>query len=284
MLDLSAAATVISLSQWAFVLVGLALLAAWFFVPQLRTLRTSPARMPGWDAPVIDTLMVVWVAVCAVFVGSLLAGSLSRQFALEPDGGWISAFSVLGFQGAATAMLALFAFYRRSLGRPLPAASFKPNPALTDRVLAGAATFCAALPFVYGTSFISAKVMQVLDIPVKLQDLAGFFSSTTSPELLLTLTVMGVVVAPLGEELLFRAGLFRISRRYLPRWAALLLSALAFASLHLSTVHFVPLTVLGVVFGIAYERSGSLLVPVIAHGLFNLNSILLILAGVGGTS
>jgi membrane protease YdiL (CAAX protease family) len=95
---------------------------------------------------------------------------------------------------------------------------------------------------------------------------------------------MGVVVAPLGEELLFRAGLFRISRRYLPRWAALLLSALAFASLHLSTVHFVPLTVLGVVFGIAYERSGSLLVPVIAHGLFNLNSILLILAGVGGTS
>ncbi len=282
MSDFSAAAGAVSLAQWVFVFVGVALVAAWFFAPQLRTFRLRPARLPAWDAPLADTLLVVWVAVCAVFVGSLLAGSLTRQFALESGTGWVSVLSVLGFQGAVIAALGLFAIYRRSLGRPLPPLGARPPASLTDGVLVGAAVFCAALPFVYGASFASTKLMQALDLPVKLQDLAGFFTSATSPQLVVVLTVMGVLVAPLAEELVFRAGLFRISRRLLPRWAALLLSSLAFASLHGSAVHFVPLTVLGLFFALGYERSGSLVVPVVAHGLFNLNSIMLLLAGVGG--
>ncbi|MFT3828499.1 MAG: CPBP family intramembrane metalloprotease [Opitutaceae bacterium] len=282
MSDLSPAANAISLAQWAFVLVGVALVAAWFFAPSLRAVRTTASRMPAWDAPLGDTLLVAWVAVCAVFVGSLLAGSLSRQFALDPAGGWMSVLSVLGFQGAVTATLALFALYRRSFGRALPPVGATPALPLPDRVLLGAAVFCAALPPVYGTSFLSGKVMEMLELPVKLQDLAGFFTAAHSPALVFALALMGVVIAPLAEELVFRAGLYRVARRALPRWAALLVSALAFASLHGSAVHFVPLTVLGMIFALAYERTGSLLVPVVAHGLFNLNSILLLLAGVGG--
>lgn len=284
MSDLSPAANAISLAQWALVFLGVALIAAWFFAPQLREIRIRPARMPAWDAPLVDTLLVAWVAVCAVFVGSLFAGSLSRQFSLDPEGGWVSVLSVLGFQGAVTVTLALFALYRRSLGRALPAVGVRPAAPLADRVLLGGAVFCAALPLVYSTSFISGKAMDALGIPVKLQDLAGYFTSADSPHLVLALAVMGVVLAPLAEELVFRAGLFRITRRIVPRWAALILSALAFASLHGSAVHFVPLTVLGVVFALAYERTGSLLVPVIAHSLFNLNSILLLLSGVAGAS
>jgi membrane protease YdiL (CAAX protease family) len=36
-----------------------------------------------------------------------------------------------------------------------------------------------------------------------------------------------------------------------------------------------------VIFSLAYERTGRIAVPIIAHGLFNLNTIILILAGVG---
>ncbi|HLP08511.1 MAG TPA: CPBP family intramembrane glutamic endopeptidase, partial [Opitutaceae bacterium] len=183
-----------------------------------------------------------------------------------------------------TVTLALFALYRRSLGRSLPAVSARPAAPLTDRVLLGAAVFCAALPLVSATSTLAKLSMEWLGIPISQQEIADLFATAHSPWLLMALTGAAVVVVPIGEELLFRAGIFRISMRYLPRWAALLLSATAFALLHSNTVHFAPLLVLGIVFTLAYERTGSLLVPVIAHGLFNLNSIVRILAGVGGTS
>ncbi len=38
--------------------------------------------------------------------------------------------------------------------------------------------------------------------------------------------------------------------------------------------------ILGVIFSIAYESTGSIAVPMVAHALFNLNSVLLFYAGV----
>jgi membrane protease YdiL (CAAX protease family) len=281
--DLTPAATTLALLQGLFVLGGLGLSGAWFFAPKLQPWRAQPARMPRWDAPLGDTLLVCWVAAVTVLFGSLLAGSTARQFGLTVTDGWTSVLSVIGFQGSLVLVFALLALYKRSVGRPLPAVAARPSAPFGDRILLGAAVFCVAMPFVLATSFASTAAMNALDLPIKLQDLAGLFATTNSPALLIALTIMGIVVAPLGEELLFRAGLFRLLGVFLPRWAAVLLSALAFATLHWSAVHFVPLTVLGIIFALAYEKSGSLLVPVIAHGLFNLNSILALLAGLGST-
>ena len=41
------------------------------------------------------------------------------------------------------------------------------------------------------------------------------------------------------------------------------------------------MAVLGIIFSLAYERTGRITVPIIAHGLFNLNTIVLILSGIG---
>ena len=281
--DLPSTATLIQFVEGLLVLVGLALVAAWYFAPGLQAARTRPPLLPRWDAPLGDTLLVCWVAGVSVLLGSILAGSVFRQLGLAATDGWTSVLTVLGFQGVLIVALFLFALYKRSVGPPLPPAGLHPAAPLGDRLLLGAAVFCVAMPFVIGTSYASTTTMEALDVPVKLQDLAGLFATTDAPVLLLALTFMGIVVAPLGEELLFRAGLFRMLGSFLPRWAAVLLSALAFASLHQSLVHFVPLTVLGVIFALAYEKTGSLLVPVVAHGLFNLNSILALLAGLGQT-
>ena len=42
----------------------------------------------------------------------------------------------------------------------------------------------------------------------------------------------------------------------------------------------IAMTTLAIVFALAYERTGKILVPMIAHGLFNLNTVLLVFAGV----
>ena len=70
------------------------------------------------------------------------------------------------------------------------------------------------------------------------------------------------------------------------RAAALLLPAIFFASLHVNWTTLVglpslaPLVVLAVIFSLAYERTGTIGTAIVAHALFNLNTILLILAGV----
>jgi hypothetical protein len=89
-----------------------------------------------------------------------------------------------------------------------------------------------------------------------------------------------ILVAPITEELIFRAGLFRYLRTRIPRWAALLLPALLFASLHGNLAAFAPLAALGIVFALAYEHTGRIAVPIIAHALFNLNTLVLLLTGV----
>ena len=73
----------------------------------------------------------------------------------------------------------------------------------------------------------------------------------------------------------------------MPRWAALLIPALLFASLHVNWVtleglaSFAPLAVLAIMFSLAYERTGHIGTPMVAHALFNLNTVILIFAGVG---
>ena len=57
-------------------------------------------------------------------------------------------------------------------------------------------------------------------------------------------------------------------------------SAIVFGALHGNYVAFLPLVAFGVILSLAYERTGSILVPMVAHSLFNLNTILLVIAGV----
>lgn len=83
-----------------------------------------------------------------------------------------------------------------------------------------------------------------------------------------------VVMAPLAEELLFRGLLHRGLRRRLPVVPATAISSVLFAIVHLDVVLSQPLalvglTLVGAVMAIAYERTGSLLVPVIIHAVHN---------------
>jgi membrane protease YdiL (CAAX protease family) len=61
------------------------------------------------------------------------------------------------------------------------------------------------------------------------------------------------------------------------RWAAVIVTSLAFAGIHQSKAFFVPLFVLSVGFGYLYERTGNLWATVACHGLFNLANTLLFL-------
>jgi membrane protease YdiL (CAAX protease family) len=157
------------------------------------------------------------------------------------------------------------------------------GPAVPTAALvpAAGATFLILLPLITATSLGWQFVLARLGLEAVPQDLVGMFLSVDSPLLLAAMILLATVVAPVSEELVFRAGLFRYLRGRVPRWAALVLPAMLFAALHANLASFVPLTVLGMLFALAYERTGRIAVPIVAHGLFNLNTIMLLFAGVG---
>lgn len=85
--------------------------------------------------------------------------------------------------------------------------------------------------------------------------------------------LIAIVGAPLVEEMVFRAGVqSAILSAINNRWAAIVLTSLVFASIHLSAVPvygLMPLFVLSVAMGLAYERTGRLGVPILMHAIFN---------------
>jgi membrane protease YdiL (CAAX protease family) len=101
------------------------------------------------------------------------------------------------------------------------------------------------------------------------------------------MVILAVLIAPLTEEVVFRGGVFRYLRNRWPRWAALLLPSIFFAALHVnwSTLEglssALPLVVLAIFFSLAYERTGQLGTAVVAHACFNLNTLLVLFAGLG---
>lgn len=99
-----------------------------------------------------------------------------------------------------------------------------------------------------------------------------------SLNLLISIIISAVIMAPLLEELVFR-GVLQTTLMHLMkgrRWPAMLITAAVFSAIHAWVVPaqgLLPLFVLGLVFGYLYERTGSLLTPILAHAVFNAMNI-----------
>jgi membrane protease YdiL (CAAX protease family) len=86
------------------------------------------------------------------------------------------------------------------------------------------------------------------------------------------------IAAPFFEETLFRGFLLPSLTKIVPFWSALAISGFLFAVAHLNLADLIPLTVLGMVLGFAYMRSGNLLTPMLLHSLWNSGSFLALVA------
>lgn len=84
----------------------------------------------------------------------------------------------------------------------------------------------------------------------------------------LWLSALAVLAAPLCEEFIFRGLLQGGLRRSLPAWQAILVSATVFAIMH-PPASMLPVFVLGLCTGWAYEKSGALLAPMLVHASYN---------------
>jgi membrane protease YdiL (CAAX protease family) len=91
--------------------------------------------------------------------------------------------------------------------------------------------------------------------------------------------VAGVIVAPICEEVIFRGYFYPVAKRFLGPFSAVLIVSALFAATHVNLASLLGLLALAVCFTIAYERTGSILVPICMHAFFNGINLLVLYAG-----
>jgi membrane protease YdiL (CAAX protease family) len=271
-------------AQWAalsfevaLLLVGIGILVWLLVSPKGKATRAS--RLPAWRMPPLDFLVLL----CFGFVGSTftsaVAGFVIHHVALSTDALTVVSSAVMegGF------LLGLAVFYLMHAG----IAPVGPRPALRHALKGGAATFLVSTPFVAATLVTWGFFLTRMGLPDEKQELVSILENDHSAVLRASFAVVALVLVPVTEEVLFRGCLFRFLLERIPRWAAISSSSLLFGALHVQwwdhmggLPSFLPLVVLAAIFCVAYERTGTLAAPIIAHALFNLNTFVLVLTGI----
>jgi len=109
------------------------------------------------------------------------------------------------------------------------------------------------------------------------QEVVQFLQNADTPRDRIAVLLMAVVVAPVAEELIFRGYLYPVGKRYFGPFPAMVATSLLFAVLHGHLASIPALFTLAMCLGLAYEKTGTLLVPMIMHAVFNAVSVTAIL-------
>lgn len=335
-----------ALFEYALVAVGLGILAWLFFRPAGKRFRARPPALRRWDATLTDLLFLAWLMILIGIAGQIaLRLTAGNVFLRLPQGTMLEVMaysSMLDVAAIATGLIGR-AYFRRTRANAgwmippiLPARRINP-------VWGGLAAFLVSMPLLTAASLIWTPLLKALGLPIAPQKLIGFFAHAREPVVLVPMILLAIVVAPMAEEIVFRAGIFRylrsgpplavlvgavfaapvlyfagdgflellhghppaavdpialaagivlvawlgyrldgvrrVLRRPTPRWMAFVVSAGIFALAHANWASFLPLFVLGLIFAAAYEYTGIIAVSMLAHALFNLNTLLLVFTG-----
>ena len=134
----------------------------------------------------------------------------------------------------------------------------------------------ASMPVIAVTNYLT--VLMLRDLASE-QDLVGLFRDLSRDGDYSAMTkafVATVLLAPPCEEFLFRGYFYGVSKRYLGAFPAALATSLLFAAFHLNLASLPGLFVLALCLTAAYERTGSLLVPIGMHALYNSTSLVML--------
>jgi hypothetical protein len=216
-----------------------------------------------------ETYLRKLIAVLACFYGGFflmwLAGRLIAEKADLPDSIFSMVIAVLSFQGGALVLVHFF-LREHHLGW---AEGFGLNKNFWLAILLGTVAGIVAVPVMLKLQGLSAALLESLTIHPHEQAAVEILRTTEGWPSRLFAAIATIVIAPLGEEVLFRGILYPwIKRMGFPR-LALWGTAVLFGTIHFNLAALVPLTLLAMVLIWLYEYTGNLLASITTHCLFN---------------
>lgn len=135
----------------------------------------------------------------------------------------------------------------------------------------GIGGYIVAIPLVFFVSLLNQQIWHgqggsnpLLFLALKSQDTVA----------LIIFFITASILAPIFEEIIFRGFLLPSLTRYLPVSVAIIVTGIIFALVHLSLSEAIPLATLGILLGIVYTRSQSLLASITLHSLWNSGTLI----------
>ena len=141
-------------------------------------------------------------------------------------------------------------------------------------VRAGAVGYLVMLPVVFLYMVLYQAMLRSLGFDTGLQDVAEILTDEAAWPVRLYMVFIGVGLAPLAEELLFRGVCFPVLARRIGPFASMMAVSTVFALVHFHVPSALPLFVVSVILCLAYVYTRSIVVPTVMHMLFNAVNLL----------
>lgn len=204
-----------------------------------------------------------------LFYGGIILGMLAQKDVRSITPSSLQMFiGTISIQGAALVFALVFV---REHGISLDEAfGFGHNPGRA--LMVGFVVACFFLPVGRGLQWICVVLMEHLPwrgFKPEEQDAVQALRTAVSWPERAGLGIVTILLAPVGEEILFRGIIYpAIKFAGFPR-LALWGTAILFALIHRNLPIFIPLVVLAICLAVLYEKTGNLLAPITTHAIFN---------------
>ena len=152
---------------------------------------------------------------------------------------------------------------RRSGARPEGKAGAR------EAVRFAAGAYLMFLPVLVMALLGVARVLDAFHLEPAPQPIFTLYLAENRAPILGWLLVLVTLVGPAAEEIFFRGLVHGWLRGRVGAWVSIGLTAFVFALMHNDIVAFLPIFLLGLIFGWVYEKTGSLAAPVAIHVLHN---------------
>jgi len=119
------------------------------------------------------------------------------------------------------------------------------------------------------SNLLGPDLMKKLVEWTKALTVAGMMEGKMTWAMYGTLLFSAGIAAPIGEEVFFRGFLYNCAKRRFGIGAGIILSAVVFALIHGGPIAVVAIVPMGIVLAYAYEKTGSLWVPIVMHAVNN---------------
>ncbi|MDX2226723.1 MAG: CPBP family intramembrane glutamic endopeptidase [Verrucomicrobiae bacterium] len=243
-----------------------------YFLPGKIPLTLSRQTPLNFDLSAAEFLTIL----AALLMASFSLDMAVTLAAFSPGFDWLRGsesarvlFQGSLFQLATIGLLVLF-LHLKSPANPVSAVVGLPPRQWLRQAGLGVFLMLVAWPFVAISAGLNYRLFQWLGGQPELQRMVTLFLESRDPAFTVGIFLMATVMAPIWEEIFFRGITYTALKKYLSPVGSLLISSLLFSILHdFSLQTLLPLWLLGMVFAFAYERTGSILVPIFMHATFN---------------
>ena len=213
-------------------------------------------------AYMIATFVLAVIAALVLVLGHVVEGGVAGGQAFLAA----QAFASLGALALGLAVLRTLTAYTREDLREMGLKLVPFNVAIKW----GVGGYLAALPFLgvglAVTLWLSRTVFK--NVPTPDQPFAPILAMG-GPAAIVLVFVLAAVIAPVVEEVFFRGALYTALRGGMGVWPSVLFSAAVFAVGHPLPGGFLQILILGSVFALIREKTGSVVPSMVCHAIYN---------------